>query len=337
MTKTIKLLTITILSLLLYTHSYGQDLLDSVKSNLKTVIELKDIYRAYNINHKITEQHEFINLILDDASAEELKTQLDVFIKDCNTFKQVHFTNDTLNSYVSKYVALTIQNYQIAKTKGAGSNEFKKDFEKYKKEKEKYMDYLATAYPTSRFVNMTEKEYWQNVDKNNYIKSPDYAAYNNLKTTNIKAAMELLEKISNQTSNFQEHSIYEIELADQYVKKGDTLSESADDIAIQKYKAILDQKKYSIYLFEAWLKWRVVTQQSMGLSKSSEIPNDEYNKVREQVALIILEYIVKHETDEMAINEFTLMATHDIVRRFGDYPYGNQNAVEYHEIFDDSK
>jgi hypothetical protein len=337
MTKTIKLVTITILSLLLFSDSYGQDLLDNVKSNSKTIIELKDIYRAYNINHKIIEQHETINLISDDASDKELRAQLNDFIKDCGTFKQVHFTNDTLNSHVSKYITLTIQNYQIAKTKGATSNEFKKDFEKYKKAQEKYMDYLATAYSTSRFVNMTEKEYWQNIDKNNYIKSPDYAAYNNLKPTNIKAALELLGKISNQTSNFQEHSIYEIELADQYVKKGDTLSDSADDIAIQKYKEILDQKKYNIYLFEAWLKWRVVTQQTMGLSKSSEIPNDKYDKVREQVAVIILEYIIKHEKDEMAINEFTLMATHDIVRRFGDYPYGNQNTVEYHEIFNDPK
>jgi hypothetical protein len=31
------------------------------------------------------------------------------------------------------------------------------------------------------------------------------------------------------------------------------------------------------------------------------------------------------------------MATHDNVKRFGDYQYGNQNTVEYHEIFDGMK
>lgn len=39
----------------------------------------------------------------------------------------------------------------------------------------------------------------------------------------------------------------------------------------------------------------------------------------------------------MAINEFLLIATHDIVRRFGNYPYGNQNTVEFHELFDEKK
>jgi hypothetical protein len=76
-----------------------------------------------------------------------------------------------------------------------------------------------------------------------------------------------------------------------------------------------------------------VTQQNKGLSKSSEIPNDEYDKVREEVAAVILDYIAKHEKDEMAINQFLVIATHDIVLRFGQYPYGNQNTIEHHEIF----
>ncbi len=324
-------------SFLFFTDTFSQDLLDNVKSNSKIVTELKDVYRAYKINHKITDQKETINLFLNEGSDEELNAQLDNFIKDCNSFKQIHFNNDTLNTLVSKYVSSTIQSYQIAKSKGFSSNEFKKDYEKYKKAKEKYMNYLATAYSTAHFVSMTEGKYWQTVDKNNYIKSPEYATYKNLKTTNLKDALTLLDKISKQTTDFQEQSIYEIEFADQYVKHSDSLDDIASEIAIGKYKAILDQKKYSIYLFEAWLKWRVVTQQNMGASKSSDIPNYEYDNMREKVALVILEYLVRNESDEMAINEFTLMATHDIVRRFGAYPYGNQNTVEYHEIFDDKK
>lgn len=314
-----------------------QDLLDNVKSNSKIVTELKDVFRASKINLKITEQKEIINLFLHDGSEKELNAQLDNFIKDCNTFKQIQFNDGTLNSFVSNYVSLTIQSYQIAKSKGFSSNEFKKDFEKYKKEKEKYMNYLMTTYSTAHFVSMTEEKYWQTVDKNNYIKSSEYGTYKNLKTTNLKDALALLDKISKQTTDFQEHLIYEVELADQYVKHANSLDDYSSEIPIGKYKALLEQKKYSIYLFETWRKWRVVTQQNMGLSKSSDIPNDEYDKVREQVALVILEYITKNESDEMAINQFTLMATHDIVRRFGAFPYGNQNIVEYHELFDDKK
>ena len=36
-------------------------------------------------------------------------------------------------------------------------------------------------------------------------------------------------------------------------------------------------------------------------------------------------------------SETLLLTTHDIIRRYGDYPYGNQNTVEYHELFDDEK
>jgi hypothetical protein len=185
---------------------------------------------------------------------------------------------------------------------------------------------------------MTEEQYWKTNDKNAYIKSQDYATYKTLKKTNLKDALKLLDKIISQATDFQENSVYQIELADQYVKHSESLDEDANETAIGKYKTIIDQKKYSIYLFEAWLKWRMVSQQHMyGISKTSEIPNNEYNKMREQTALTILDYITKNETDEMAVNEFLLMATHPIVLRFGDYPYGNQNTVEYHQTFDEKK
>lgn len=198
------------------------------------------------------------------------------------------------------------------------------------------MNYLYSTFSTNQFIGMTEEMYWKTIDKKKYIKSAEYKTYESLKTKNLKDALSLLEKISKQTTDFQEYSIYQIELADLYVKHADSLGENATDKAIDIYKSILDQKKYSIYLFEAWLKWRIVTQQfTYGISKMSDIPNNIYDKVREQVALVILDYINTHNNDEMAINEFLLMVTHDIVKRFGDYPYGNQNTVEYHQTFDD--
>lgn len=331
------LLTITF-SILVFSDTYSQDLLDAVKGNSKLVTELKDAYRAFHINNIIIDQKEMINIFLNDGSDTEMKKLLDDYIKVCDSLKIVNFNNDILKSHVSKYLALTIQNYKIAQSKGFSSSEFKKDFEKYKKTKGEYMNYLYSTYSTNHFVSMTEEKYWQTNDKKNYIKSSDYATYKSLKTTNLKDALALLDKIVKQTNDFQEYSIYQIELADQYVKNSDSLDENAYEIAIEKYKAILDQKNYSIYLFEAWLKWRLVTQQHIyGISKTSYIPNNEYDKMREQVALTILDYITKNDKDEMAINEFLLMATHDIVKRFGDYPYGNQNTVEYHQTFDEKK
>ncbi len=335
----LKLVLITItFSVLLFIDAYAQDLLIDVKSNLKLVSELKDAYRAFHINNIIIQQKEMINVFLNDGSDSNMKNLLSGYIKVCDSLKIIPLNNDTLKSYVRKYLTLTIQSYNIIKNNGFSSSEFKEDYEKYQKSEDEYMNYLYSTYSTNHFITMTEEKYWQTNDKSNYVKSSDYERYKSLKITNLKDALELLQKTTQQTTDFQEHSIYQIELADQYVKNSDSLGESAYEIAIGKYKEILDQKKYSIFLFEAWLKWRLVTQQHVyGISKTSDIPNNEYDKMRERVASIILDYITKNDNDEMAINEFLLMATHPIVKRFGKYPYGNQNTVEYHKTFDEKK
>jgi len=330
-----RFLLLTITFSIITFNGYSQDLLDAVKSNSKLVAELKDTYRAFHINNIIVEQKEMINIVQDDASEPETKKLLGGYIKACDSLKNFQFNDAVLNEHIRKFLASTVQSYQFAQRNGFGSAEFKKDSEKYEKVKSDYLDYLYTTYSTGHFVNLTEETYYKANNKNNYFKSGDYQTYKSLKATNLKEALALLEKISAQTTDFQEYAVYQIEAADQYVKQPDGLNDDAYEIAISKYKAILEQNKYSIYLFEAWLKWRLVSQQHVyGLSKTSDIPNNQYDKMREKVALTILDYITKNDKDEMAINEFLLMATHDIVKRFGKYPYGNQNTVEYHQTFD---
>ena len=320
-----------------FSNSFSADPPVPIKNSARLLNDLKDIYSAFNITHRLADQKELINVYMDDGAESDLDGLLKTYLKVCDSLQQTHFFNDTLNNYAHNYLKQTIQNYKIAQRSGFRSALFKQDYKKYRKESERYLDYVSKTYPMSRFVDLPEDVYWKINDKKNYIKSANYPAYIKLRAIKLKEAIALLEKTSGQTTDFQEYTIYQIEIADQYVKRGDKLGDNAKDIAIAKYKAILDKKKYSIYLFEAWLKWRAVTQQNSGLSKSSDIPNDSYNKLREQTALTILDYVTSHPNDKMAINEFLLMATHDIVKRFGPYKFGNQNTVEYHEIFDDAK
>jgi hypothetical protein len=266
-------------SVLISIHCYSQDLLDGVSSNSRLVIELKDVFRAFHINHILADQTEMINVLVNEGSDSELKSLLMEYIKVSNNLEAIQFKNDTLNSYVSSYVTLTIESYKIAKDKGFKSTEFKNNFQKYKEEKRKYMDYLYSTYSTNHFVRMSEEKYWQINDKKNYIMASDYHIYESLKPKHLQEALTLLETFSKQTNNFQEYSIYQIERADLYVKYQDSLQDNSEEKAIGIYKAILDQNKYSIYLFESWLKWRVVTQQNNGLSKTSDIPNNEYDVI----------------------------------------------------------
>lgn len=293
---------------------------------------LRDVFNAYKVYHIVSDQKESISLFLSEGSPKELHDLLDNSIKTCESLKGQTINNDTLKDRVNSYLANTIANYELLKTKGPKSKEFTAQIALYKKQTNKYTDYLVKTYALSRFVHLTEDKYWKTMDKTTYIRSAKFPTYTKLRKDSLKTALNLLESISRSTTDFQETVIYQIELADQYVKHPD-IQPDATELAIKTYKSILDQKKYTLYLYESWLKWRAVSQQNKGLSKTSEIPNDEYDKTREEVAGVILDYIAKHENDEMAINQFLVIATHDIVLRFGQYPYGNQNTIEYHEIF----
>jgi len=56
-----KLLCLVVIPLLCFSNAYGADLLDLATAKTRLNNDLKDIYRAFSINHKIEEQKEFIN------------------------------------------------------------------------------------------------------------------------------------------------------------------------------------------------------------------------------------------------------------------------------------
>ena len=199
-------LTITF-SFLLCNVTYSQDLLDSVKDNSKLVYELKDAYSAFHIYNIIVEQREQIIISSENNSDSITINFLPSYIMKCDSLNTIQFNNSKLKSYISNYLTATIQGYKIAQSKGLNSSEYNKAFEKFKAINEGYVKFLYSTFPTTRFVTMTEKQYWQANDKNSYIKSSDYVTYKSLKTTNLKGAMQLLDKISKETSNFQEYTI----------------------------------------------------------------------------------------------------------------------------------
>jgi len=312
---------------------FAQGNLDNVKSNTRVVKDLKDVYRAFNIIHKIDDQHELLEITEEGDEQDDLLRKI---IVPCKAFSLTTFYNDTLGNFVKQYAAATIQSYNIALRFGFDSHKFKADYSTYKSLRARYEAYVARDYPNKRFESLSEDAYWKNVDKKNFIRSPDYKTYELLKLKDWKASIAELDKTISTAREFQEYSIYQIEKADQYIKHGKALDD--DGKAITIYKAILDRKEYSLYLFEAWVKWRAANQYyNHGLSKSSDIPNDEYDSMRERTFTTVLKYVAAHPADEMAINECNLLATHDIVHRFGEYQYGNQNTIEYHELFDDVK
>lgn len=302
------------------------------REDTSLISTLKDVKTAYSVFHSIDDQEEQLRLYVADKDQEEIRPFLSQCIKTCESLRGQTYSNGTLSTHMQNYLDQTIKYYQTINKLQPGRQELVKELDVHNIQRRNIADFLVTTYDLSHFVHLTEDTYWKTVDKKNYIRSSRYSAYMELKKHNISQALNLLDSIYRVSPDFQEKTIYQLESADQYEMNSKTLS-NGTNLAIKKYESILEKKQYCLYLYEAWLKWRAVSQQHSGLSKSSDIPNSHYDEVRDQVANVILAHIQQNEKDEMAINQFFVIITHDIIFRFGEYPYGNQNTVEYHEIF----
>ena len=188
------------------------DKLDIVDIDTGVVKELKDVYRVYRLNDKIDEIKDDFSLYYqsDSVTAENV---LRNSLSKCDKFKNYPFFDDSIKTLANLHIdKFNIVNKSII-NKGIASEEFGNAFEQYKKCQEQYNGYLFGKYSTNHFIKMSEDEYWKNIDKQQYIHSPEYAHYLSLAKTDLNGSMELLNKIISNTKNFQEKSIYQIELA----------------------------------------------------------------------------------------------------------------------------
>lgn len=320
--------------IMLSVNSFAGSKLDAVKSSTVLITELKDVYHGYKLFHIINDQYELISVTYGEDSAAGAVLAKE-FLTANKAISTANITDRVLRAKADSLIFATANNYKVLLSKGQNSQVFEKSVTTLSGIIRRYVTYLSGHYATSHFVKMTEDEYWKTISKNSYIKASTFKDYQKTLETDFTKATGMLNDIIAATREPQERAIYMIEKADGHVKY-DSLRTDGKEVAISTYKKVLDEKRYSLYLYETWLKWRAVSQQENGLSKMSDIPNATYDSVREDVALVMLQYIAANPKDEMAINQFLVIASHDIVRRFGKYPYGNQNTIEYHELFDEN-
>jgi len=97
---------------------------------------------------------------------------------------------------------------------------------------------------------------------------------------------------------------------------------------------IVNFKKYTPILFEAFEKWRSVTQaNNYGMSNMSAIPNDMYNKKRWELVQVIKNYLTKNPEDFWARAQVNFILALPNVNR--GTPYGNENLVNYARLYSD--
>ncbi len=199
-------------------------------------------------------------------------------------------------------------------------------------------DYLAKKYNLNTFGKIDRDTYLSE-----YEKVPSVPEWNELKHKHGQKGQvkTLLEKY-NGTKDFDAKCIYAIELAHAYEADKDAWPSSEDgNPAISCMQSLMKEKKYSLYLFELWVKWRVLYQDTKGASKDSEIPNRIYNNYRNICCCTILSYIKDNPRDIKAINEFLVLASTANIFRHGEWDYGNQYMMDkinlFPEFFDDDE
>ena len=333
----IRIFILTILAFSSFTSDLQKS--DEISQDSILITDLKDLYSAFEINRHLTNNNELIRLSYMNGNKDDIYQTFSQSIEFNTNITTIDITNDTLRNYLDNYILNIINYEQEYRDTISDSISIKQAEESFVKNKETYYTYLNTRYSTSKFIHLSEDEYWNNIEKKNHITKKEYIYYDSIKFENILYAVKYLDSVSVSLKSFQEYSIYQIEIANQHILQDEEFGYNnegsfiGEEIAIEKYLNILDKKEYSLYLFDAWRRWRCISQRQNGFSKFSSIDNDFYNEKRKEVTFFILDYIIENPTDEMAINQFLLFATHENILRFGEYDYGNQNTVEYYKLF----
>lgn len=309
------------------------DKLDSVKVDTGIVKELKDVYRVFRINETLDNtKGDFSYYYNSDSivAANILKTA----ISKCDSLKNSPFYDDSIRIFCDRHIdAFNVINKIIIKH-GLMSQTMQDSLVGYQKISDEYDHYLFGKYSTDHFIKISEDEYWKRIDKQQFIKSPEYAKYLSLSKTDLNGSLELLKKIISNTNNFQEKTIYQMELANSMIIHKSKLDSNSINSAIDIYSSILNNKEYSLYKFESWRRWRAAMQAfKFGQDSEDSIPNNLYDAKREECASQILSYYVQNPKDEMALNQFLDFATHGIIYRVGVNEDGNQNKEDFAELF----
>lgn len=188
--------------------------------------------------------------------------------------------------------------------------------------------YLEKKYNVSTFGHIDEDMYL-----NTYYNCQSVPEWPELiEKRGKKNMITKLKRKYDKANDFDARCIYAIELAHAYEAD---LDFGYRNPAIPIMESLMKEQKYSIYLYELWLKWRTLYQDSegQGPSKDAEIPNHLYNEFRKICISSTLAYIEEHPDDILAINNYLLMSFTENILREGDYSYGNQNVLHKYKLF----
>lgn len=185
-----------------------------------------------------------------------------------------------------------------------------------------FQELVNVPYDTPEFLSDEEREatgedFWALYDKSKYVANYDEIQKKRLPedvdTDELQRLSLSLQKRYLEENDFDTKCIYALEMG-------------CYDFpyAIDYLGELIEDGRYSKYLFEVWVSWRLRAQSRVfGISTWSEIPDNLYDNARLLVAQAYVKHIVENPNDTLA--KFLLMNLiyTENLHRPGGY-YGNE-------------
>lgn len=184
-----------------------------------------------------------------------------------------------------------------------------------------YADQLNMQCNTFKYINLTEKEYWDALD---FTSSPKFRKLYKMSKTD--RTVKKIYRLFKEETDFDTKCKYARLYTDFVGILGTNISDLED---------LLDAGVYSHQLYFIWRIWRCAVQLSdsnYGPSTWSPIPNRLYNEKRSQVALTTLKYLLDNPDDKIAVNQYIMTCGEPNIYRFGDFPVGNESFTEVQNL-----
>lgn len=274
--------------------------------------ELADVCNAYAILHAVMSDMECWVRMDMDVSESIMRADLG------------HIADATLRRQVGAYVR------EMNRLASAEASDEQLRYESLQQAWSLYNELdsiIATGHHVTRYGALNDSLYWSRYDKQNII--VDYGRLEQSFGTNDSELVAELQSRIGHAANIDERCVLSLSLAHVNMETDDSGVNSAANVLLD----CLRSGEYSIYLYEVWRTWRSMLQLAMGCSKDSELCNQYCNSVRMLCLHSIMNEIERTGGDIFAVNEFLALSSENNILRYGCFPFGNQNVVEYYELF----
>lgn len=186
---------------------------------------------------------------------------------------------------------------------------------------------IVVGHHVENYGALDDSTFWSHYDKS--VKVPDYADIKQQFGSDDQQLSNRLISCFDKAKDIDQKCIYALALA----HVSDSTTDDGYNIAVPFLLSCMHSGKYSIYLCEVWRTWRTLVQRAHGASKDSDLLNQCFNRVRMTCLQTILRQIAVTGGDILAVNNFLVMSSVENIHRYGVFPYGNQNIMEYFELF----